>query len=350
MSLFHQLCAERDIIPLGLMKAQEDPHYGRFKKWIAEGQHGSMRYLENYPAIRANPARLQPDMDQVWVCGFPYGEKQGSSKRKASSASPSLVAQYGVYQDYHRFLRRLGSEVMELYITQTHQNQARYRVVVDSAPIMEKSLALQTGAGFMGKNTLFILPGRGSLLFLFEIFTSASFESASFSPGAESSQKASCGSCRRCQVHCPTGALDEDYVLDARKCLAYYTIEHRWVIPVRYWSYLREYYFGCDVCQLVCPYNRHAQASRLLRRHVPQGLPLHEIATMDQRLYEQWFGGTPMTRSKRFGLRRNALIALYVKGDAHFPAVEKHVQQEQHPLLLATLDQRSEYDAYLGRV
>ena len=347
MALFEQMCAERDIIPLGLMKAGKDPHYQRFKQWIKAGKHGTMTYLERYSHIRENPSYLEPEMDQVWVCGFAYGQKQGFTKKPRVSSSPPLVAQYARYKDYHGFLRSLGQDLMERYLEKTSQLQARYRVVVDSAPIMEKSLAVQTGRGFMGKNTLFILPDRGSFLFLFEIFTSASFPDSACSQSSK--PLPSCGSCRRCMVHCPTGALDEEYVLDATKCLAYYTIEHRGVIPVAYWAYLGEYYFGCDICQLVCPYNRHAHASKKLKRWVPEDLMLKDIAMMGQKNYERWFGGTPMTRSKKDGLRRNAVIALYVTSHHDFKEVEKFVITEQNPLLVATLKQIPEYEAFQQR-
>jgi epoxyqueuosine reductase len=125
-----------------------------------------------------------------------------------------------------------------------------------------------------------------------------------------------CGPCNLCQVACPTGALDRAYSLDANRCLSYWTIEHRGTIPLEFWPHLAKYYFGCDLCQLACPYNRKGTVGRapafLEERKLPS---LFATATMSARDYEKWFGGTPLTRARRGGLRRNALIALAVTRD-----------------------------------
>ena len=133
----------------------------------------------------------------------------------------------------------------------------------------------------------------------------------------EPAKEIGCGTCTLCQVECPTGALNEDYVIDSNRCLSYWTIEQRGTIPEKYWPWLGKYYFGCDICQLVCPYNKEASANQLDDKIPIRKYPsLFEIATMDQRKYEIAFGGTAMTRAKRNGLRRNALIAMTVTGDS----------------------------------
>ncbi|MCY4380454.1 MAG: tRNA epoxyqueuosine(34) reductase QueG [Proteobacteria bacterium] len=337
--LLKSLCKDHDIHLLGVVPPKEDPSFDHFLTWLTLGKHGEMSYLERYLQLRQNPSLLEQEATSVIVCAYPYGEK--TSWQKSASSRPK-VAQYGKLKDYHKFLHQTGRKIIDDYLAQTGQSQAFYRVVVDSAPILEKSLAEQTGAGFIGKNTLFILPGHGSLMFLFEIFTSARIDQSSTMKKTRTHK--GCGSCRRCQVHCPTGALDEDYVLDATKCLAYYTIEHRSLIPIEYWDHLAEYYFGCDICQLVCPHNRFARKSHLLQQHVPDDLPLDEIALMNQQTYEQLFGGTPMTRAKIVGLRRNAFIAMYVTNHPRLSAVSASILAENQELLVRTLQQGKAYE------
>lgn len=415
--IFRKLCAQREILPLAVGGLSEEPRYPFFLRWLEEGKHGSMEFLKNYPRIRENPQNLDRIMRSVWVLGFSYGEKQSPRRQKSHHAPRQpLIAQYARFKDYHKVLRQRGGELMEAYLQswtsrggggggrqsrKDREKEESYLVAVDSAPVMEKSLAERLGAGFIGKNTLLIRPGVGSFLFLFEIFStfeaehwiadgrsdnleSSSGELASLgvtggsistggtqvkksdSPQILASQESlhntqqqqqlrrnwSCGSCRRCQVHCPSGALNRDYVLDATKCLAYYTIEHRGLIPVSYWSYLREYYFGCDICQLVCPHNRYARKSQVLIERVPPDLDLYDVATMSQCDYENWFGGTPMTRAKISGLRRNALIALVVMEDPRLSLLGEIIQAPCYTdeLVRATWYQRHHYDEFRSGV
>lgn len=194
------------------------------------------------------------------------------------------------------------------------------RVCCDSAPLLERSIAVQAGLGFRGKNTCVISRQKGSLFFIGELLTSLDLSSLVLEKHEGTQpQRSSCGTCRRCQVHCPTGALDMDYRMDARKCIAYWTIEHRGPIPQVYWPAVGMYVFGCDICQLVCPFNRVLRSSPTaeslspLVPRIDREIDLHALATMTQSQYETWFGGTPLTRAKREGLMRNGLIALYVK-------------------------------------
>src|SRR5690606_6307703 len=141
---------------------------------------------------------------------------------------------------------------------------ARTRVMVDTAPVLERALAAKTARGFIGKNTCYIHPLLGSFLMLGVVLTDIPLPSDERVPvdPARHLPSGGCGACRECQVHCPTGALDADYRIDAKKCLAYWTIEHRGVIPERFWPWIGTYYFGCDICQITCPYNmkdRHAK-------------------------------------------------------------------------------------------
>jgi epoxyqueuosine reductase len=224
------------------------------------------------------------------------------------------IAQYARFRDYHKFLREKGNAVLESL--KLIDPEIVGRVTIDSAPVLERALAERAGAGFVGKNTLYIDPSRGSFLLLGEIFINKKIGIERMSRAVDHSPRSAaggCGTCRRCQTHCPTGALDKDYTIDARKCIAYWTIEHRGPIPYEFWPWVEQYIFGCDICQLACPYNRNIQ-TEIHRPALPQSFSREEIAlvaNMSQSDYERLFAGTPMTRAKRSGLRRNAIIAMF---------------------------------------
>lgn len=322
-----------------------DPEFSLFKRWLEEGRHGSMRYLERHQDIREFPKRIDPQMKTAIVIGLSYG----TSESKPKVDDGARVAQYARYGDYHRVFWRLGPMMLEKIHSLLKSPNAVGRVLCDSAPLLERSLAVRAGIGFRGKNTCVINPERGSLFFIGELLTS--LDMSLFFEKKPLSRERSCGSCRRCQVHCPTGALDQEYRMDARKCIAYWTIEHRGPIPKTYWSYVGMYVFGCDICQLVCPFNRilrpFGQAAPTmaintpLQPRTPKELDLFGVATMNQQQYEAWFGGTPLTRAKREGLMRNALIALFVKEKVNCARAVAFLNpwNETPPVLRETLHQ-----------
>ena len=308
-----------DLIFLGCVPLQRSRRFAAFQEWLAKKYHADMSYLEKNQAVRADPRRLGTGLHTAIIVGLSYG-----CGDRLHTTQPR-VAQYARQRDYHRVIRARAQRVL----TTLQLATSRCRIVVDTAPLLERELAEGGGHGFIGKNTCFISPKHGSYLLLGAILTPALDGAQAIAPPAPDSRTArgGCGTCQRCQVHCPTGALDADYQLDARKCLSWLTIENRGEIPEQYWQFLGNYFYGCDICQIVCPYNRNQPKTKAKPRHFP---PLEKIACMTQREYEQYFGGTALTRAKRAGLMRNALIAMYVK---------------QHPQLkdcLTTLAQRQD--------
>ena len=395
IKLLDNLLKESGIILLGKTYLKQDPSYARFKNWLNLGFNADMTFLNNYPDIRKNPANLEKKFNTAIICAYSYGDLKQNNLFKSPQVKSNLkkiinckktdypdsdkdqlhmgyVAQYARISDYHKSLKKISKSLFEKFLVLSDQKNCSYRVLVDSAPIMEKSLACQSLAGFQGKNTLFIIPNLGSMIFLFEIFTDAFISDVNFTknsiitPNSQSGQnitankdkknkknypakktKTSCGTCKRCQIHCPTNALDQDYVLDANKCIAYYTIEHRDTIPVNYWNYVRIFYFGCDICQLVCPFNRYAKTSSILKTKITKKLALTDLALMDQSFYIKHFSGTPLTRAKITGLRRNALIALYVSGYKDFAVIKKKILKENIAILVKTIAQTDDYEDYL---
>ncbi len=308
------LLASRGLTLFGVVRLGLEGDFVRFQKWLDAGAHAGMEYMSNYSEVRRDPRKLLEGAKSAVIVGLNYYQDD----KLAHSKEGPVVAQYARLRDYHKILKVRGEEVLEALLSHGGADDMG-RVVVDTAPVLERALAARTKSGFVGKNTLFIHPQKGSFFLLSEIITTLDLvpDEKEFVDPNSRTKSGGCGTCKRCQIKCPTSALDEAYSLDANRCISYWTIEHRGVIPREFWPHLAQYVFGCDICQIVCPYNRTASISGETAEieRVPRNPDLLEMATMDQAKYEQLFGGTPMTRAKRGGLMRNALLALYVTKD-----------------------------------
>lgn len=292
------------LVFLGLIKLSPLAEYTHFRTWLRRGQHAGMSYLERNHASRHDPQQLGDGYRSAIIVGLLYG---GGDRLRTKTPR---VAQYARIKDYHKVIKKKAQQVVDVL------SLSNTKILVDTAPLLERALAVRGGKGFIGKNTCFISAEHGSYILLGEIFTDLE-PPAQSQPRIDSRQRSpagGCGSCRRCQVHCPTGALDEEYRLDANKCLSFHTIENRGKIPQKFKKFLGNYFYGCDICQIVCPWNRSHKKNvdPDLEIDIP---PLEKIATMSQSEYEKYFGGTAMTRAKRCGLMRNAEIALAQKPD-----------------------------------
>ena len=292
--------------------------FSAFEQWLSKDMHAGMKFMTNYLDIRKNPNKIEPGMVQTVMFGWNY--YQGDRVR---SETPR-IAQYARMKDYHKVMKARGLKVLESL--QGECNSLSGRVTVDSAPIMERSLASKSQRGFIGKNTCFIHPDKGSFLLLGAIHLNSRLFTldveAKVNPEGRS-EDGGCGTCKRCQVNCPTGALDQSYTLDANLCLSYWSIEHRGLVPKKFWPYFKDFWFGCDICQLVCPYNRQISlGENLPLRESLKNIDLYEVALMEQGTYEKIFGGTPMTRAKISGLRRNAILAMWASGDQRLKKVQ----------------------------
>jgi epoxyqueuosine reductase len=330
-SQLNQVIQEEGLIPLGVVPLFYSDSYEHFFRWRAEGKHAGLKYLEKFDEIRREPEKLLPGAKVAIVIALPYSQ---GDQWPMGDLEPPRAAQYARFTDYHKVLQKSGERLVKKFREEPKLASESFRVLVDTAPVLERALASRTRESFIGKNTCLIHPSHGSLLLLAEILTTYPFDLDL------EEKKTSCGSCTLCQVECPTGALNQDYVLDSNRCLAYWTIENRGPIPEEFWPWLAKYYFGCDICQLVCPFNEEAKTNALPSRINPKKIPsLFEIATMDQAQYEKYFGGTPMTRAKRNGLRRNALIAMYQLGDPNLAQALARVESDGGYPLEETVEQ-----------
>lgn len=335
-AFLEELFAKHSLEFLGVVRLGPEPTFALFQDWLDRGFNAEMDFLRNHLELRADPRGLLEGSVQALILGLNYN--QGDKLRQALDGS-SRIAQYARLRDYHKSLKQKGEAISsELKLLYPGLNT---RVMVDSAPILERALADRTAKGFIGKNSCFIHPDKGSLFLLSEIILDQEIFEIDVKTPVDKAQRTAdggCGSCKRCQVYCPTGALDTAYKLDARKCLAYWTIEHRGPIPYEFWPHVKTYLFGCDLCQLACPYNR--AASRSVEQSIlAEELDPFEIAIMSQADYVRIFGGSPATRAKRSGLRRNALIALCELLDPRLERAIESVKAEDEEVLHETIKQ-----------
>jgi epoxyqueuosine reductase len=280
--------------------ADPPAHGGAFEAWLGAGHAGSMAYLERTRERRLDPRRVLPGARSVVACAAGY--YQG-----ARPDGPPGVARYAWGEDYHVLLeprlRALGDEVTRL------APGSSARAYVDTGPVLERDLAARAGLGWIGKNTMLLHPALGSFFFIGVVLTTA--ELAPDEPVPDR-----CGTCTRCLDACPTGAFIGPHVLDARRCIAYLTIEHRGAVPGELRPGVGGWLFGCDVCQDVCPWNRRAPATRE-PAFAPRALPdAGECLALDEAAYRARLRRSPLARPRRSGLARNAAVVLGNAGRA----------------------------------
>jgi epoxyqueuosine reductase len=225
------------------------------RAWLARGFQGEMGYLERNLDKRLDPARLEPGTCRVVSARMDYLPEGPEPLRVLENPSLGYVSRYALGRDYHKVLRRrlarLGRRITEAAAPLDHH----FRAFTDSAPVLEKALGEKAGLGWIGKHTLLLNRGSGSWFFLGELYTNIPL------PVDPPQQTGFCGSCRACLSVCPTNAIVGPQQLDARRCISYLTIEHRGSIPLELRPLVGNRIFGCDDCQLFCPWNRYARPS-----------------------------------------------------------------------------------------
>jgi epoxyqueuosine reductase len=287
------------------------PHAREFERWLDAGYGDGMAWIDETRSERVEPARLLADVRSAVVVALRYGPR-------ADDPGWDLVSRYARGDDYHLIMRP------RLHLLRDWLSEAagaESRAAVDTSAVLERDVAAVAGLGWIGKNTNLIAPRDGSYFFIGTVLTTA--ELVADTPIADH-----CGTCTACLEACPTDAFVGPWVLDARRCLAYLTIEHRGAIDDAWKPYVRDWLFGCDVCQEVCPWNSKAASARepALAPAAPLE-PLEALLAMDEATFRTRFRGTAMFRAKRAGLARNAALILGNRG-----------QQSAVPLLRRALD------------
>jgi len=273
----------------------------RFHEWLAAGYAGEMAYLANRAEAYAHPDHVLAGARSIVMLALPYPTVEPEPPRPGFGR----VSRYAWGTDYHDLIReRLNALASFL---REAEPAAQVRGVVDTAPLLEREFAELAGLGWIGKNTLLLNKQLGSWFFLAALLTDIELD---YDQPHEADH---CGTCRACLDACPTGALVDAYVLDARKCISYLTIELRSPVPPELRPGVGNWLFGCDICQDVCPWNNHAPAiaaDELQPLYAGGEIELAELFALDDEQFRDRFRSTPLWRAKRRGLLRNAALVL----------------------------------------
>jgi epoxyqueuosine reductase len=285
---------------VGIADADLSAAEPRLLEWLAQGRHGEMEYMARHGALRARPAELRPGTLRVISCRMNYLEE--SAGAYPGNTDEAYIARYARGRDYHKVLRGRLQKLCERI---AEAGPFGYRVFTDSAPVMEVELAVMAGLGWRGKHTL-LLDRTGSWFFLGEVFTDLPLP-------ADAAIEEHCGTCSRCISACPTGAIVAPYELDARRCISYLTIELKSAIPEALRPLIGNRVYGCDDCQLACPWNGFAQPGGEADFHVRNGLDratLVELFAWSEAEFQERLQGSPIRRIGYERWLRNLAVGL----------------------------------------
>ena len=291
------------------------PAGARLTEFLDLHRHGEMEWMATTANRRAHPQALWPEAKSAIMLAVNYAPAREPLEGLARKSEGQISA-YAKRRDYHDIIKSRLKAFARVFAEDTG---AQVKVFVDTAPLMEKPLAQRAGLGWQGKHTNLVSREFGSWLFLGAILTDLALE-------PDAPEEDHCGQCRACLDICPTGAFPAPYQLDARRCVAYLTIEHPGPIPAELRAGIGNRVFGCDDCLAVCPWNkfaRQAQDLKLSLREDLEDLPLAALAALDDAAFRARFAGTPVKRTGRDRFVRNVAIAIGNSGDAALiPAAE----------------------------
>ncbi len=285
---------------VGIAPAVEADGFGRLKDWLARGYAGTMGYIHRHGDARRHPSAVLPEVRSVVVVAWDYAHAESSNRKPEHGTPVGKVARYAAGRDYHDILRARLNDLLDW--VRSERPSCSGRGVVDTAPLLERDFARRAGLGWFGKNTMLIDKRCGSYLLLGALLLDLALHYDE--PHATSH----CGTCTACLDACPTEAFAGPGWLDARRCISYLTIEHRGDYEAALRGNVGDWLFGCDICQEVCPWNRHATQDA-------ERLDATEVLRLSDDEFRARFRGTALFRSKRAGLARNAAIVLGNSGD-----------------------------------
>jgi epoxyqueuosine reductase len=294
---FRQEAARQGFARCGFAAVSEPPRFERFRAWLAAGRHAGMAYLATTAGVRADPRRLLPGARSL-VC-LSFAHEAGA----CVAQDGARLARYAAGSDYHGHLR-VRAESVVAAVAESVGAEFRSRVCVDSTPLSERAFAAAAGLGWIGKNGCLIDPERGSFLLLAEILVDVDLP-------PDDPIGDHCGSCSLCLHACPTQAFPEPGVVDASRCLSYWTIEHRGTLPDTVKPQLEEWLFGCDVCQEVCPWNAPVLGTAA---PAPQPPTRAQWLEMGKGAWRSRYGKSALNRQGRRGLQRNAAASAGASG------------------------------------
>jgi len=292
-----------------IARADAAPEAGRrLRQWLDAGRHGDMLWMEERAEQRGSPQGLWPDVRSVIMLGMSYAP--GRDPLALSQVGDrGRISVYAQGRDYHDVVKK-GLKALARWLVE--QQQSALKVFVDTAPVMEKPLAEAAGLGWQGKHSNLVSRAHGSWLFLGAIYSEIALE-------PDAAEADHCGSCTACQTACPTDAFPSPYVVDARRCISYLTIEHKGPIAEELREGIGNRIYGCDDCLAVCPWNKFADAAAankvFIGRAELAAPQLGDLLALDDAGFREIFSGSPIKRIGRNRMVRNAAIAAGNSGD-----------------------------------
>lgn len=278
----------------------------RMLEWLERGFHGEMRFMESHGTKRSRPHELLPGTVSVVSIRMDYLPPQAQFAQTLENSEQAYISRYALGRDYHKVIRNKLKKLGLLIEQEIGIKSLSFRPFVDSAPVLERPIAEKAGLGWVGKHSLLLNESAGSWFFLGELYLPLALE-------ADKSAQEQCGSCVACITSCPTQAIVEPYVVDSRKCISYLTIELKGSIPEQYRQAMGNRIYGCDDCQLICPWNRYADLSTepdFLPRSQLHPAKLLELWQWNETTFLKHTEGSPIRRIGFESWMRNIAIAL----------------------------------------
>jgi epoxyqueuosine reductase len=331
-----RLAAECGFSHIGVIPAAPSPFLAAYERWIDAGMHGTMAYMARPDRVarRRDLNVILPGVQSILIAAVDYRTRLPEEALR--DPRRGRIAAYAWSLDYHdRIAPRLEALASHLAAL----TDARQRVYVDTGAILERGHGYRAGLGFTGKNTMLIHPRRGSYFFLGEILTTAAFADYD----APATALSLCGTCTRCLSACPTDAFPQPYVLDARRCISYLTIEHKGSIDLALRLQMGNWIYGCDVCQDVCPWNRFTPLTPDADFAGPPALdraapPLRDLLALDEAGFRARFAGSPLIRTGWERVLRNACVAAGNSGDPDLVPLLRALRERATPLIAEHAD------------
>jgi len=306
---------------LGITDIDLSKHEKALEKWLANNYHGNMDYMARHGLMRARPAELELGTVRAISVRLDYLPTQAKCAQILKSKNYAYISRYALGRDYHKLMRKrlqqLGKKITN-YFEDLEGEYFNFRPFVDSAPILERPLAEKAGLGWVGKHSLLLNKEAGSWFFLGELLIDIPLPVNTVDTADKSTTSNDCGSCVACIKICPTKAIVEPYVVDARRCISYFTIESPDPIPLELRPLMGNRIYGCDDCQLICPWNKYAKLSLendFQARHHLDEVTLLELFAWSETFFLENLQGSPIRRIGFQSWQRNIAVAL---GNAPF--------------------------------
>lgn len=331
---------------IGITDTDLSAHHSSFKDWLANNYHGEMQWIERNLEMRLYPEKLHANTLRIISVRMNYLPNNADFAKTLADPNLAYISRYALGRDYHKLMRKRLKQLAEKIKSECEILD--YRPFVDSAPVMERPIAAKAGIGWIGKNGLVISPTNGSWFFLGEILVNIPLP-------VDKPVENLCGRCVSCVKNCPTKAIIAPYTIDARRCISYLTIEYKGIIPIEFRKAIGNKIYGCDDCQLICPWNKESvltSESDFLKRDALNNKTLLELFNWSEDQFLDLLQGSPIRRIGYLQWLRNISIAL---GNAPYSEIIiDNLKQKlgisdllDHHIIWAISEQKQAQDNYI---